>query len=180
LYYQVRLSALFKTADFNTLVAENNFFNSNADDFQFNHTINQDQTDERNRLFLDSYGGSQVGKYISPWFYEILKGMNPNIHTGNVDPRIKYYWANQVEPEQLPKDHGAVRTGYPNADNWDASTGFFTNRFGNIGPDRDHAVQTDATFPGIFPCGGRYDDGQGFTRTITSWYWCCSKKNAYL
>jgi len=168
LYNQVRLSALFNTADFNALVAENNFFTSNVDDFQFNHTVNQAPTDERNRLFLDSYGGAQVTKYISPWFYEILKGMNPNIHTGNVDPRIPYYWVNQLEPGQFPRDQGDMETGDPNADYWDSSTGFFTIRFGSIGPDRDHAVQTDATFPGIFPCGGRYDDGQGFARTITS------------
>lgn len=168
LYNQVRLSALFNTADFNALVAENNFFTSSADDFQFNHTINQAPTDERNRLFLDSYGGAQVTKYISPWFYEILKGVNPNIHTGNVDPRIPYYWANQLVPGQFPRDQGDVETGDPNADYWDTSTGFFTIRFGSIGPDRDHAVQTDATFPGIFPCGGRYDDGLGFVRTIGS------------
>ena len=168
LYNQIRLSSLFNQADFTALVSENNFFTSNADDFQFNHTANQAPTDERNQLFRDAYGGAQVTKYISPWFYEILSGVNPNIHTGNTDPRIPYYWANQLVPNQFPRDQGDVNTGDPNADYWDASTGFFTIRFGSIGPDRDHAVQTDATFPGIFPCGGRYDDGQGFARTINS------------
>ena len=168
LYNQIRLSSLFDSADFNALIAENNFFTSIEDDFQFTHTINQAPTDERNRLFLDAYGGAQVTKYISPWFYEILKGWNPNIHTGNVDPRIPYYWANQLAPGQFPRDQGNATTGDPNADYWDSSTGFFTIRFGSIGPDRDHAVQTDATFPGIFPCGGRYDEGAGFTRTIAS------------
>jgi hypothetical protein len=168
LYNQIRLSALFNPADFNALVAENNFFTSINDDFQFRHTANQAPTDERNRLFLNSYGSPQVTNYISPWFYEILRGWNPNIHTGNQDPRIPYYWANQLAPGQFPRDQGDVVTGDPNADYWDASTGFFTIRFGSIGPDRDHAVQTDATFPGIFPCGGHYDEGAGFTRTIAS------------
>lgn len=168
LYNQVRLSSLFNQADFSALVAENNFFSSNADDFQFNHTANQAPTDERNRLFLDAYGGAQVTKYASPWFYEILKGVNPNIHTGNPDPRLAYYFVNQLVPGQFPQDQGDVVTGDPNADYWDASTGFFSIRFGSIGPDRDGAVQNDATFPGIFPCGGRYDDGQGFSRTINS------------
>ncbi len=168
LYDQIRLSSLFNQTDFNALVAENNFMSSIADDFQFNHTVNQAPSDERNQLFRDAYGGAQVTKYISPWFYEILQGMNPNIFTGNQDPRIPYYWANQLVPGQFPRDQGDTSTGDPNADYWDASTGFFTIRFGSIGPDRDHAVQTDATFPGIFPCGGRYDDGQGFARTIAS------------
>lgn len=168
LYNQIRLSSLFNQADFNALVSENNFLSSIADDFQFTHTIAQAPSDERNQLFIDAYGGAQVAKYISPWFYEILMGMNPNIHTGNKDPRIPYYWANQLTPGQFPRDQGDTTTGDPNADYWDSSTGFFSIRFGSIGPDRDHAVQTDATFPGIFPCGGRYDDGQGFARTIAS------------
>ncbi len=168
LYTQVRLSSLFNQSDFDALVAQNNFISSISDDFQFTHTITQAPSDERNQLFIDTYGGAQVTKYISPWFYEILMGMNPNIHSGNKDPRIPYYWANQLTPGQFPRDQGDTDTGDPNADYWDTSTGFFTIRFGSIGPDRDHAVQTDATFPGIFPCGGRYDDGQGFTRTIAS------------
>lgn len=168
LYTQVRLSSLFNQSDFDALVAENNFLSSISDDFQFVHTINQAPSDERNQLFRDAYGGAQVTKYISPWFYEILKGMNPSIHNGTEDPRIPYYWANQLTPGQFPRDQGDTSTGDPNADYWDSSTGFFTIRFGSIGPDRDHAVQTDATFPGIFPCGGRYDDGLGFARTIAS------------
>ncbi|RLD30338.1 MAG: SusD/RagB family nutrient-binding outer membrane lipoprotein [Bacteroidetes bacterium] len=168
LYNQIRLSSLFNQSDFNALVAENNFFTSNADDFQFNHTATIAPLDERNQLFRGAYGGAQVTYYVSPWFYEILKGMNPNIHNGIEDPRIPYYWANQLVPGQFPRDQGDASTGDPHADYWDSSTGFFTIRFGSIGPDRDHAVQTDATFPGIFPCGGHYDDGQGFARTIAS------------
>ncbi len=168
LYNQIRLSPLFNQADFNALIAEDNFMSSNTDDFQFNHTIAQAPSDERNRLFLDAYGGAQVTKYASPWFYEILLGVNPNIHNGNPDPRLPYYFVNQLIPGQFPQDQGDVVTRDPNADYWDTATGFFSIRFGSIGPDRDGAVQNDATFPGIFPCGGRYDDGAGFARTINS------------
>jgi hypothetical protein len=168
LYTQIRLSTLFNATELTALVAENNFFTSSADDFQFNHTATVAPTDERNQLFRDAYGGAQVDKYVSPWFYEIMMGLNPNINNGNIDPRIPYYWANQLTPGQFPRDQGNATTGDPNADYWDASTGFFSIRFGSIGPDRDHAVQNDATFPGIFPCGGRYDDGLGFERTIES------------
>jgi len=168
LYNQVRLSSLYNQASVDQLVSENNFFVSSADDFQFNHTVNITPTDERNQLFQGAYGGAQVSYYVSPWFYEILMGMNPDIHNGNQDPRIPYYWANQLADGQFPRDQGDAATGDPNADYWDTSTGFFTIRFGSIGPDRDHAVQNDASFPGIFPCGGRYDDNAGFSRSIAS------------
>lgn len=168
LYNQVRLSSDFDTTGFTSLINEDNFFESNQDDFEFKYTANQAPSDERNELYRDSYGGAQVTKYLSPWFYEIMMGMNQKIHTDNKDPRIPYYWVNQLTPNQLPRDQGNAETGDPNADYWDASTGFFSIRFASIGPDRDHAVQSDATFPGIFPCGGRYDDGEGFARTGTS------------
>jgi len=168
LYNQIRLSSLFNPSDLTALISENNFFTSNADDFQFNHTAIQSPRDERNRLFVAAYGGTQVSYYQSPWLYEILNGWNPNIHTGNADPRLPYYFVNQLTAGEFPPDQGDLVTGNPRADYWDASTGFFTIRFGSIGPDRDGAVQNSATFPGIFACGGFYDDGSGPTISITS------------
>lgn len=170
LYNQIRLSSssLFSQSALDALVAENNFFASNADDFQFTHTATVSPQDERNQLFQAAYGGAQVDHYVSPWFYEILMGMNPNIHTGNKDPRIPYYWANQLTAGQFPRDQSDPISGDPRADYWDASTGFFSIRFGSVGPWRDGAVANDATFPGMFPCGGRYDDGEGFARTVAS------------
>jgi hypothetical protein len=165
LYNQIRLSSLFNANDFNALVTEGNFFTSNADDFQFNQTRNQSPTDERNKFFLASYNSTQFSTYMSPWFYEILKGMNPNIHTGNPDPRIPYYFFNQLLPGQFPPDQGDLVTGDPNADYWDSSTGFFSIRFGSVGPDRDASAESSYTYPGIFPSGGRYDDGQGYLDT---------------
>lgn len=168
LYNQLRSTSLFNATDFNALVNANNFFSSSADDFQFNHTGNEAPTDERNTLFQAAYGGTQVSYYVSPWFYEVLKGWNPNIHTGNVDPRIPYYWINQLEAGEFPPDQGDATSGDPHADYWDAATGFFSIRFGSIGPDRDHAVQNSATFPGIYVCGGMYDDQSGPTIDIDS------------
>ncbi|TGV02445.1 SusD/RagB family nutrient-binding outer membrane lipoprotein [Flavivirga rizhaonensis] len=167
---QIRLSSspLFSQSALDALVAENNFFTTNADDFQFTHTATVSPQDERNQLFQAAYGGAQVDHYVSPWFYEILMGMNPNIHTNNKDPRIPYYWANQLTAGQFPRDQSDPISGDPRADYWDASTGFFTIRFSSVGPWRDGAVANDATFPGIFPCGGRYDDGLGFARTVAS------------
>lgn len=161
LYNQTRLSADFDQAGFNALVAENNFFTSNTDDFQFARFNVISPTNERNQLFIEAYESTQFGSYQSPWMYEILKGMNPNIHTSNPDPRIPYYYYNQLKPNQFPVDQGNTTTGNPGADYWDKSTGFFSIRFGSTGPDRDKSAENSYTYPGIFPCGGRYDDGQG-------------------
>lgn len=161
LYNQIRNTSLFDAADFNALVAENNFMTSNLDDFEFKHTTNQTPSDERNRFFLNSYGGTQFSTYMSPWFYEILKGVNPNIHTGNPDPRMPYYFFNQLTAGQFPPDQGDPVTGDPKADYWDAETGFYSIRFGSTGPWRDSSAENSYTYPGIFPTGGRYDDGEG-------------------
>jgi hypothetical protein len=161
LYNQTRLTADFDQAGFNALVAENNFFTSNADDFQFSRFDLISPTNERNRLFIESYESTQFSSYQSPWMYEILKGVNPNIHTGNPDPRIPYYYYKQLKPNQFPPDQGDKVTGDPKADYWDKSTGFFTIRFGSTGPDRDKSAENSYTYPGIFTSGGRYDDGQG-------------------
>ena len=161
LYNQTRLTADFDQAGFNALIAENNFFTSNTDDFQFARFTVLAPTNERNRLFIESYESTQFSTYQSPWMYEILKGMNPNIHTSNPDPRIPYYYYKQLKPNQLPPDQGIAATGDPQADYWDKSTGFLTIRFGSTGPHRDKSAENSYTYPGIFPSGGRYDDGEG-------------------
>lgn len=160
LYNQTRLISDFDQTGFNALIAENNFFTSNADDFQLDRFNNISPTNERSRLFIESYESTQFGTYQSPWMYEILKGVNPLIHNGNPDPRMKFYYFNQLKSGEFPKD-GNTTTGNPLADYWDKSTGFFSIRFGSTGPDRDKSTETSYTYPGIFPSGGRYDDGKG-------------------
>lgn len=161
LYNQTRLAPEFDQAGFDALVAENNFFQSMADDFQFVQTSNLSPTDERNKMFLESYNSTQFGSYVSPWFYEIMKGVNPNIHTANPDPRMPYYFFNQLADGQFPPDQGDTSTGNPKADYWDKATGFFSIRFGTVGPNRDYSTENSVTYPGIFPAGGRYDDNNG-------------------
>ena len=161
LYNQTRLTADFDQAGFTALLAEDNFFTSIDDDFQFESTKNISPDDENNRFFISAYKSTQFGSNQSPWFYEILKGMNPNILTGNPDPRIAYYFYNQLLPNQLPPDQGIAATGNPRADYWDKSTGFYSLRFGSIGPNTASSAENSYTYPGIFPSGGRYDDGKG-------------------
>ena len=160
LYNQTRLTSDFDQAGFNALIAEDKFFEGIEDDFQIAHFNTIAPTNERNAYYVESYESSQFGTYQSPWMYEILKGVNPNIHTGNPDPRMPYYYFKQLKAGQTPQDFNTA-TGKPNADYWDKSTGFYSIRFGSTGPDRDKSQENSYTYPGIFPAGGRYDDGKG-------------------
>ncbi len=163
LYNQLKNTSDFDNVGFNNLVAlpPSEFMESSSDDFQFIQT-SVTSTDlsgnERNRFYVESYNSTQFGSYISPWFYEILKGVNPSIHKLNPDPRMKYMIFNQIKAGVLPP----VRAGLdPKADYWDKASGFFSIRFGSTGPNRDQAAETSYSYPGIFPAGGRYDDGLG-------------------
>jgi hypothetical protein len=160
LFNQTRLTTDFDQTGFNALITENNFFTSNDDDFQINHFNALAPTNERNKLFIDAYESTQFSSFQSPWMYEILKGMNPNIHTNNPDPRIPYYYFKQLKKNTFPENYVAS-TGNPTADYWDKSTGFFSIRFGSQGPDTAKSAEKSYTYPGIFSSGGRYDDGLG-------------------
>jgi hypothetical protein len=107
------------------------------------------QTDDRNPAYQE-YFSSQRSNHISPWFYEILKGMNANINTDNEDPRIPYYFYNQLHPDEAPENQTEYRDG-----------AFATIYFGSVGPDRDRNNQNTLTTLGVYPAGGLYDDGSG-------------------
>lgn len=161
LYNQTRLTSDFDQAGFDALIASGGFFANRADDFQINKTKAISPTNERNRLYIESYESTQFGSYISPWFYEILKGVNPSIHSGFADPRRNYLIYNQLKPNQFPPDQGDVASGNPKADYWDKSTGFFSIRFGSNGPYRDSSAEKSYSYPGVYACGGKYNDGLG-------------------
>ncbi|HEV8284085.1 MAG TPA: SusD/RagB family nutrient-binding outer membrane lipoprotein [Chitinophagaceae bacterium] len=115
-------------------------------------------TDDRNPAFGDYFAAQRLN-FISPWFYEILKGYNPRINTGVVDPRIPYYIYNQLNATQ------ATREGNPT----EYRDGPFVSIiFGSAGPNRDHNQQNSISLMGIYPAGGKYDDGSATIATGTS------------
>lgn len=113
-------------------------------------------TDDRNPGFGD-YTATQRSNHVSPWFYEILKGYNPNILTGIADPRIKYYIYNQLKPTAAAQSNTEYRDG-----------AFVSIYFGSTGPNRDANQQNSISLFGIYPVGGRYDDGNGGTASASS------------
>ncbi len=113
-------------------------------------------TDDRNPGFGD-YVATQRSNHVSPWFYEILKGYNPNIFNTNPDPRLPYYIYNQIRPNTVTADPTEYRDG-----------AFVSIYFGSRGPNRDRNQQNVISLMGIYPVGGRYDDGNGGTANAAS------------
>jgi len=121
-----------------------------GEDFEFIYK-SKSSPDERNPGFAE-YESGQKSYYQSPWFYEILKGYNPTIFTDLPDPRIPYYIYNQLKKGQ------ATREGNPTEYR---DGGFVTITFGSISKNRDHSTDGSMSIMGLYPVGGRYDDGGG-------------------
>ena len=106
-------------------------------------------TDDRNGAFSD-YIATQRSDHVSPWFYEILKGYNPDINTGIKDPRLPYYIFNQIKKTAAAQNNTEYR-----------DSAFVSIYFGSTGQFRDGNQQNSISLFGIYPAGGRYDDGNG-------------------
>lgn len=135
-----------------TLVTENNFL-KNGEDFELKHTA-KDNPDERNQAYVDEYLGGQSTYYISPWFYEIMSGKTYNAtqnpFAGIKDPRIPYYWVNQKTASQEAQNETDYRDG-----------GFISIMMASNSSSAGNDQRATSTFIGIYPCGGKYDDGKG-------------------
>lgn len=118
-------------------------------EFWYNKTTVPDQ---RHPLFVREYGGAQITFYISPWLYETMKGVNDEIvdFVGISDPRIPYYFCNQITSTGKTENPPEYRDG-----------GFVSIYFGSDGNNRDHGGRATFTMVGIYACGGRWDDGKG-------------------
>jgi hypothetical protein len=143
-------------AKLDALIADNKFIAS-GEDFQFWYNATTNPSDERHPGYIDEYAGGQVTYYVSPFFYEIMKGQTYNVtdnpFAGIVDPRVPYYFFNQLKGNSSQNPHE-----YRNGD-------FMSIFFASAGPNSAHANDASITKIGIYPCGGKYDDGKGGTIT---------------
>jgi hypothetical protein len=155
LYTQIR-KVKNVTADVTTLLSQP-LISQTSESFVIPYGPNG-ATDDRNPGFFDYYA-TQRSNHVSPWFYEILKGYNPNILTANPDPRLPYYIYNQVNATQAPREGN--QTEYRDGP-------FVSIYFGSVGPDRDRTQQNTISLFGIYPVGGKYDDGSATVATAAS------------
>jgi len=151
LYNQVRLKRDVKS-QINALIAGNNLISAEDQDFQLRFGTSA-APENRNIGFFANYNtGAQRESFVSPYFFTILKNSN--------DPRMPYYIYNQLTPSGA----GSTPANLP-----DFRDGRFVSlRFASKGPNRSTDQRVSQSLIGLFPVGGRYDDGAGGVGTLLS------------
>ncbi|MDR0414994.1 MAG: SusD/RagB family nutrient-binding outer membrane lipoprotein [Prevotellaceae bacterium] len=140
-------------AKFDALIAEDNFI-AQGEDFQFWFNEKTSPADQRHPAYLDEYDGGQTTYYISPFFYETMTGQTfnntQNPLAGVVDPRVPYYFYNQLAPNGTPENKYEYRNG-----------DFLSIFFASNGSNSSSSLDKSLTKIGLYLCGGKYDDGDG-------------------
>lgn len=152
LYNQTRLVTDVST-DVNALLAENDLIDASGD-FEMAYGTSVSPND-RNPVFVVEYTLGNRPTYISPYFYEILSDKNTFhnnlVLSGIKDPRIPYYWFNQLTD---PADA-------QNPTEYTDTNGFVSIYFSSQGVNQGFNQDRSQTVLGLYPIGGRYDDGKG-------------------
>lgn len=142
------------------LIAANKFIESSGD-FQFWFNTGTSPQDMRHPA-ISQYTGQQTN-YISPFFYETMKGQRYNTidnpFAGIEDPRIPYYFVNQLKTGQASENPHEYRNG-----------NFMSIFFATNGPNASGSNDKSLTKIGFYAAGGKYDDGKGGTITLESKY----------
>lgn len=147
LYLNVRLTSMYDQAAVNALVSDPDANLIGPGDDLWVPFGDSEAPDNRNPAFVGEYSGSQISNYISPWFYEILKGENADIYQANPDPRLPYYIVTQIGVGEATENPPEYMNG-----------SFVSIYFGSTGPNRDHGGRNTFAMMGLYPCGGAFDD----------------------
>jgi hypothetical protein len=140
-------------SELSSVIAENNFI-GDGEDLQYPHSSALTPSDERNTGYVDEYQGGQKSVWISPWMYEIMKGLTYNFKAnplrGIEDPRCNYYWYNQSTATSDAVNKTDYRDGAFISIMMGSNSGFTSN-----------TQEAAMTCLGIYPIGGKFDDGKG-------------------
>ena len=135
-----------------------------GNDFEFKYGISGTPAN-RNIGFLSDYVDVGRENSIGRYLYLLMRYRNGvRIPTGALpipDPRIPYYFFNQ-QP-------AAVATYSPAIFDFQdiQRPAFITVRQGSTGPASNGVSSNIRTLPGLYPVGGRYDDGRGGNANTT-------------
>lgn len=144
------------SGDVNALMAGGDLM-APGGDFELEYGTSTSPND-RNPVFVLEYTLGNRPTYISPYFYEILTDTN-SFHNnlilkGIKDPRVPYYWFNQLTDAKTAQNP----TEYADTTR---HTGFVSIYFSSQGPNQGFTQDRSQTVLGLYPMGGRYDDGKG-------------------
>lgn len=149
LYTQMRLVKNVSAEVTALLASPSTLINTQSESFMFPFGP-YTSTDDRYPGYGDYSAAQRGGQIPSHWMYGIMKGYNPDIYPGLTDPRIPYYFYKQKSASATPENCTDYRDG-----------GFITLIFGSNGPCVGGSNSNTYTLLGIYPIGGRYDDGSG-------------------
>ncbi|MBN1184062.1 MAG: SusD/RagB family nutrient-binding outer membrane lipoprotein [Bacteroidales bacterium] len=142
------------------LMTKNKFIKS-GEDFQFWFNTGTSPQDMRHPA-ISEYTGQQT-YYISPYFYETMAGDTYNTvdnpFAGIEDPRVPYYFVNQLKTGKDSENSHEYRNG-------NFMSIFFATNGNNASGSNDKSL----TKIGIYPAGGKYDDGKGGAVTLAAVY----------
>lgn len=151
MYNQIRL--VDDVADeVNALLADDDLMEDDGDfELVYGNSVSPD---DRNPAFVVEYTLGNRLSYISPYFYEIITNQSNlnDVLSGITDPRAPYYWFNQLtpgEPAQNPVEYH------------NTADGFLTIHFASQGINQGFQQDRSQSVLGLYPIGGRYDDGEG-------------------
>jgi hypothetical protein len=177
MYNQVRLVQNVSN-EVNALLAdETELIIDPVNDFQFKYNSGV-SPDNRNPAYVQEWAPATAQYYMSPYFYEIMRNMNTFNHPdyggklGVTDPRLPYYFYNQIAvvSQATPPEnacsycYGYMRDGafvisVPEL----AGTGVVAiHEFSDaIDPNAGFDQSRSQTVCGLYPLGGKYDNGAG-------------------
>lgn len=177
MYSQVRLVQNV-SSEVNALLADEDALIANAgEDFQFNYNSGV-SPDNRNPAYVQEWAPNTAQYYMSPYFYEMMKNMNTFDHydygakIGVQDPRLPYYFYNQIAEisEDTPPENPCLYCyGYMKDGSFVVSvpelagTGVLAiHEFSDaIDPNAGFDQSRSQTVCGLYPLGGRFDNGAG-------------------
>jgi hypothetical protein len=163
LYNQIRLVKNV-SAQVNELITENDMIGASADDFQMKFGTSF-SPDNRNPGYTQEWQESGSNYSINPYFYEIMRSIDTfghgGLQFGTVDPRIPYYFFNQLKAGAVDADAQNKCAYCPSRTNT-SFLSLFAFSF-NIDPNEGFDQGKSRTIAGLYPVGGRYDDGKGGT-----------------
>ena len=161
LYNQVRL-VKDVSVPVKQLLADNDLIGSAADDFQMKFGTSF-SPDNRNPGYSQEWQESGSNYQINPYFYEIMKSIDTFGHKGLQfgvsDPRISYYFFNQLKAGAKDSD-AQNKCAYCPSRTGTSFLSLFSFSF-NIDPNEGFDQGKSRTIAGLYPIGGRYDDGKG-------------------
>lgn len=143
------------------LIEDDNMIGA-GDDFEFQYGTSAGP-ENRNPAYAQEYAAGGARNYVSPYFFEILSGINTfhtnDIYTGLPDPRIPYYIFNQLPEGATDADAENPCSYCPSRSNTSfLSIWMFSF---NIDPNEGFDQSSSQSVMGLYPIGGRYDDGAG-------------------